>query len=229
MDVDKVFYHYRSNRGRYTLSTNRDTQRNYLFEAYNKIYEYIRQKKDRRLLLRSFYNDVIDHLNVYLDDPGYDMLFDSLRNVFMEKWRMLGQEIPKELSCINRVYYKNILSNNKKSNLQDICMLARVEFVREISHEGCSIWGTGEMGNALLEELSKTDIKIQHVFDSAPDKWGKNINGFVVENFNEVQADRIIITTPKFYDEIVSSIGACACKTYNLEQQIWMIPNDEKA
>lgn len=80
------------------------------------------------------------------------------------------------------------------------------------------------MGSELLEEISAAGISIQHVFDSAQDKWGREIHGYVVENFNEVQADHIIITTPKFYDEIVQLIGDRADNIYNLEQQIWMIP-----
>lgn len=103
-------------------------------------------------------------------------------------------------------------------------MQARVEFVRSLSYKGCSIWGTGKMGSELLEEISAAGISIQHVFDSAQDKWGREIHGYVVENFNEVQADHIIITTPKFYDEIVQLIGDRADNIYNLEQQIWMIP-----
>ncbi|MBD5489838.1 MAG: glycosyltransferase family 2 protein [Lachnospiraceae bacterium] len=225
--VDKVFYHYRSNRGRHTLSTERDTKKNYLFVAYHKIYEYIRQKEDNLPLLKSFYNDVITNLNIYLGDPGYDVLFDSLRNVYFEKWGMLGHEIPGKLSCINRAYYKNILDNNKNISLQDIYMQARVEFMRELSYKGCSVWGTGQMGKALLEEISKTDINIQHVFDSAQDKWGRQVCGFVVENFSEVHAEHIVITTPKFYDEIVKSIEERADHIYNLEQQIWLIPEEE--
>lgn len=226
--VDKVFYHYRSNRGRHTLSTDRDTRKNYLFEAYDKIYEYIIQREDRHFLLKSFYNDVIDNLNVYQGDPSYSVLWDTLRNVYLEKWRMTGAEIEGKLSCLNRVFYRNIHDNNRSINLQDIYLQAKVEFVRALSHKGCSIWGTGEIGSALLEEISKTDISIQHVFDSAPDKWGRKILGYMVENFNKVQADHIIVTTPKYYDEIAESIGSRAGNIYNLEQQIWLIPNEEK-
>ena len=226
--VDKVLYHYRSNKGRHTLSTERDTKKNYLLAAYNKMYEYIRQKKDNLPLLRSFYNDVITNVNLYLGEPVYDLLFDSLRNVYLEKWGMMGHEILGELSCINRAYYKNILSNNRNSNLKDIYMQARVEFVRLLSYKGCSVWGTGEMGSTLLEKTSEAGIGIQHVFDSAQDKWGREIHGYVVENFNEVQADHIIITTFKFYDEIVKVIGDQADNIYNLEEQIWLIPETER-
>ncbi len=223
--VDKVFYHYRSNKGRHTLSTDRDTRKSYLFAAYDKIYEHIKLKKNNLLLVRSFYNDVITNLNIYLGDPGYDVLFDSLRNVYLQKWGMQENEIIGELSSINRVFYKNIISGNKNINLQEIYIQAKVEFVRNLSCKGCSVWGIGEIGSALLKEISKTDINIQHVFDSAQDKWGKKIYGYVVENFNNVQADHIVITTPQFFDEIVERIGSNVSNIYNLEKQIWLIPD----
>lgn len=222
--VDKVFYHYRSNRGRHTISTDRDKKKNYLYEAYDKIFEYIKDTKEEQLLRRSFYNDIINNLNVYQGSPGYNALLDVLQDVYLEKWGMNTPEIKEGLSCVNRIFYENILSNNRNINLQDIYMQAKVECVRVLSHKGCSIWGVGEMGSALLERIAQTDIKIQHVFDSAQDKWGREIHGYVVENFNETQMDHVIVTTSKYYNEIVKLIGNRTDNIYNLDEQIWLIP-----
>ena len=223
--VDKVFYHYRSNKGRHTLSTDGELKKSYLLEAFDKIYEYIRHKEDNLLLLRSFYNDVLDGIKVYLECPVYNTFIDMLWNVYFDKWEMLRPEVMEELSCINRVFYKCILNKSGNINLQDMYIQAKVEFVRILSHRGCSIWGTGKMGCELLKEISKTDIKVQHVFDSAQDNWGKKIYGYVVENFSEVQADDIIISTPRFYNEIAESIHKRAKNIYNLDEQIWLIPD----
>lgn len=222
--VDKIFYHYRSNRGRHTISTDRDKKKNYLYVAYDKIFEYINGTEEAQLLRRSFYNDVIDNLNVYQGSYGYNALLEMLQDVYLSKWGMQPPKIEDELSCINRIFYKNILSNNRKINLPDIYMQAKVECIRELSHKGCSIWGVGTMGSVLLEKIAETDINIQHVFDSAPDKWGRKMHGYVVENFNEIQADHIIVTTSKYYDEIVKLIGNRATNIYNLDEQIWLIP-----
>ena len=46
-----------------------------------------------------------------------------------------------------------------------------------------------------------------------------------MENFNNVQADHIVITTPQFFDEIVERIGSNVSNIYNLEKQIWLIPD----
>lgn len=221
--IDKILYHYRSNKDRLTLTTVGDLKRNYILEALDKVYEYIKCREDSVHLLSSFYNDIFMNLNVYLDSPVYDALVDKLRDIYFDKWKISEHAIMEQLCCVNRVIYKNVLSNNKSINKQDIYMQAKVEFVKVLSHRGCSVWGTGEKGRALLKIISKTDIKIQHVFDSAADKWGKKIYGYLIENFDEVQADHIIITTPGFYDEIVKLIGKRANNVYNLENQIWLI------
>lgn len=223
--VDKVFYHYRGNKNRKTLSTDRDMKINYIFQAMDNVYDYIKDKETNCLLKRSFYNAVLFNLSVYLECPVYNTLFDALRNNYFDKWSMYRHEIMEELSYINKVFYQNILDNKKDVSRQECYMQAKVEFVRALSKKGCSIWGTGSMGSPLLENLAGTDIKIQHVFDSAQDKWGKKIHGYIVENYNEVQADHIIITTSIFYEEIKGLIQKSANNIYNLEQQIWLVPD----
>lgn len=222
--VDKVLYHHRGNKDRHTLSTDRDTKRNYLLEAYDEIFKYVSHKKDRQFLLSSFYNDVLANFAIYLGSSVYNSLFDMLTSVYLEKWEMLKDGIERKLSGINRILYRVILDNNRNVNFQDIYMQAKIEFVKELSSKGCSIWGAGEMGRKLLEEIAKKGIVIQHVFDSAEDKWGEKIHGYVIENYNEVQADYIVVSTPQFYSEIVKTISGQAENIYNLEEQIWLIP-----
>lgn len=222
--VDRVLWHYRSNRGREAISTGRDFKKNYIWEACDEIFEYIKNQGDKELLLRSFYNYVLSNLNVYLDCPVYRALFDTLRNIYMDKWGMQEPEIVGKLSYINRIYYQNIISNNREFDSSNLMMQAKVEFVRVLSQVGCSIWGAGIRGSMLLEEVSKADIKIQHVLDSAQAKWGKIVQGYRIENFDEVQTDHIIITTPQFHNEIVKRVESRTVSTYNLEQQVWVIP-----
>lgn len=222
--VDKAFYHYRSNKNRRTLSTDGDLIKNYIFQVLDVVYCYIKGRDDASFLLNSFYNKVFFELSVYMECPVYSMLFDTLRNIYLYKWGMDKSEIIDELSYVNRVIYKNILNNKKDINRRSCYMQAKVEFVKDLSKRGCSIWGAGGMGNVLLEEISKAEVKVQHVFDSAQNKWGKKIHGYVVEDFNKVQADHVIIAVPQFYDEIVKSLGNQVAHVYNLENQIWMIP-----
>lgn len=225
--IDKAFYHYRSNKNRETLSTNADLKENYIFHVLDRIYDYIKNKEENSFILRSFYNKVLDDLRVYVGYPVYNTLFDALLNTYFHKWRMCKYEIIDELSYINRVFYRYILKNKKDIDQSDLCMQAKVEFIRDLSQKGCSIWGTGEMGSALLEEISRVGINIQHVFDSAQDKLGRKIHGYVVENFKEVQADYIIVTAPRFFDEIANLIKKHVDHIYNLEKQIWLIPDQD--
>lgn len=222
--VDKALWYYRNSRGRNTISTDRNLKKNYIFEACDRVYEYIKSKGNNLLLLRSFYNVVLDNFAFCMDFPIYDSIFDVFRNVYLDKWGMGRDEIVRELSYINRIYYRNIMNNNRELDRQNVYIQAKLEFVRVLSHKGCSIWGAGLLGNELLEQVSGANIEIQHVFDSAQDKWGKKIHGYIIENFEEVQADNIIITTPNFYNEIAKQIKRSAENIYNLEQQIWLVP-----
>lgn len=222
--VDKALWYYRSSSGRNTISTDRNRKHTYILEACDKVYEYIKLKGSNFLLLRSFYNLVLDNFAFCMDFPIYDTIFVALRDIYLNKWGMEGDEIVRELTFINRIYYRNIMNNNKELDRQSVYMQAKLEFVRVLSHRGCSIWGAGLMGNELLEQISNSNLEIQHVFDSAQDKWGKKIQGYIIENFEEVQAENIIVSASNFYNEIKGQIKKRAGNVYNLEQQIWLVP-----
>lgn len=222
--VDKVFVHYRSNKGRRTLSTMRNLKKNYIFEAFDKVYDYI-LGKNNKYLRRSFYNSVFSNVFDYINKPIYPFIIDSLRETYFEKWGMHSKNVINELSCINKVLYKTILNTNREIDIRELNKQAKIEFIRMMSQKGCSIWGTGIYGCELLGQISNTDIQIQHVFDSSKEKWGKKICGYMIENFEETKADNIIVTTPKYYDEIREQIGNRAENILNIEQQIIMIPS----
>lgn len=222
--VDKVFWHYRSDKGRNTLSSERNLKRNYVLEAYDKIYEYILCQKNSRNLVCSFYNDICSHVYLYLNQPVSSYLIVMLKNVYFEKWGMYERNVYNELNWINRIIYERLLSDNGANSFNHLVMQAKINFIEKISQSGCSIWGTGLLGSELLQKISQTDIKIQHVFDSSHDKWGKEIYGYFIENFDEIEVDNIIVTTPKYFDEIREQIGKRAKNIYNLEQEIWRIP-----
>lgn len=223
--VDKVLIHYRSDVGRKTLTTERNKRKSYIFEAYAKVYCYILKRKDKHLLLKSFYNDVCSSILYYLNKPVGNYLIDLLRDKYINEWEMYEHSIENDLSYVNRILLREIMSGNQNICKQDIIMMAKVEFVRSISEEECAIWGTGLLGEELLEKISSTDIKIKHVFDSAQDKWGKRLHGYLIENFTEAKVENIIVTTPQYYDAIRRQIENRAINIYNLEEKIWEIPD----
>ncbi len=225
--IEKVLIHYRSSKGRPTLSADRMYGDNYVFAACDKVFDYIKHKKNRIHLLKSFYNNVFYCLYSYLGYEIYDTLFDALRNIYLDRWDMKRADIVSQLNYINRIFYKNIFDNKKEKNVQKIFMQARIEFIRELSPDGCSIWGAGFLGSNLLKEISNTDIKIQHVYDSSPDKWGKTIYGYQVEKGGNMQSDHMIVSTPQYFDDIKKQMGSSVKHVYNLELQIWKIPCEE--
>lgn len=222
--IDKVFLHYRSGKGRKTLSTERNEKKNFIFEACDKLYEYILSQDKNKYLLRSFYNEVFYSIYVYSETKVLSSIIQSLKNKYFIKWGLDKIIINDELNFVNRVIYDNMMNNYCEISKKDISIQAKIEFVRMLSPKGCSIWGTGKLGCELLMKTSQTDIRIQHVFDSSKDKWGNIIYGYAIENFEEIQADNIIITTPQFFDEIKKQIENRAMNIYNLEEEIWKIP-----
>lgn len=222
--VDQAFLYYRSGKGRVTISTDRNSKQAHILEACDKVYEYIHKHGNNQLLLRSFYNAVLENVRSYSDYDTYEAVCSLLRDIYLRKWGMKDKAIERELSFINRVYYKNILNGSTSVDWQSISMQAELEFIRVLSHYGCSIWGAGLKGKNLLQHISDDGIEIQHVFDSAPDKWGQEIQGYIIENFDKADADNIVVTTPRFYSEISDQLKGRVKNIYNLEQQIWYIP-----
>lgn len=224
--VDEVLYHYRSDKGRKRLTTDRNERKNYILEACDQIFKYI-QNKNNECLLNSFYNDVFWNLYVYFDTIIYHKIFESLKDTYLEAWEMRQKDISERLSYLNRVIYQNVLHGNMENDRKKVLMEAKIDFVREIAKKGCAIWGTGLRGVDLLEAISGTDIKIQHVYDSDSHKWGTTVAGYLIEEPEHIESDNIIITAPKYFDDIKNQINDGTKNIYNLEEQIWRIPCQE--
>lgn len=222
--VDKVFLHYRSDKGRTTLSTLRNRKKCYIWEACDEVYKYILSDKGNVKFLQSFYNDILFNIFVYLKSPLFDSLIDELQHKYFRKWGMIGRQIEDKLSYINKVIFRKLLANDRNIEYDELSKLAKMEFVKDISKKGCSIWGTGRQGKQLFNDLEGMDIRFRHVFDSAENKIGLNFYGYTIENFEIGQEDNIIITTPLYFEEIKNKIGYRAKQIYNLEKDIWKIP-----
>lgn len=224
--ADQALYHYRGNRDRQTLSTDRDSKKNFVFAALDKVYDYIQCREYHSRLMRSFYNMVLFNLGEYRGYSVYDMLFDELRDRYFHKWGMYESNIVQGLSYVNRILYKKVLNNDKEIDRQSWCMQAKVALVSNLAEQGCSVWGVGNMGNVLLEETARAGIRLEHVFDSNPDKRGSEIHGYVVESYHGIKLGHVAVTTSRFYDEIAGMIGNKADKIHNIDEQIWLIPEE---
>ena len=224
--ADQALYHYRGNRDRQTLSTDRDSKKNFVFAALDKVYDYIQCREYHSRIMRSFYNMVLFNLGEYRGYSVYDMLFDELRDRYFHKWGMYESNIVQELSYVNRILYKKVLNNDKEIDRQSWCMQAKVALVSNLAEQGCSVWGVGNMGNVLLEETARAGIRFEHVFDSNPDKRGSEIHGYVVESYHGIKLGHVVVTASRFYDEIAGMIGNKADKIHNIDEQIWLIPEE---
>lgn len=221
--VDKVLLHYRSNRGRVTLSTYRREKRSYSLEAFDKIYEYIVSEGKNEKFLQSFYNAVIGNLLGFSVTPLSDYLVEQFMNKYLDKWGMRVGKIENKLSCVNKIVYRKLLNKERKIGGQEIYRCAKLELVKSVAEKGGSIWGTGQQGEELFKEIEGMNIRFRHVFDSNANKWGIEFHGYCIENFDEVKADYIIVTTSLYFDEIKARIGNRAEHVYNLHTDMWKI------
>ena len=219
--LEKALVYYRSPEGRHSLSTNRNKSRAYVLEAFDKVYNYISFKKDNTELLVSFYNAVIAEIFGYWDYPILDLLVEQFLNTYVNKWKMNDrQKMCSLFSKINRNIYFRIMENNLKETREDILVKERVEVVKKIAEKGCSIWGVGQLGSSLLGAISKAGITINNVYDTSEDMIGKKIGGYIVKAFDGYEKN-MIITTPKYFDEISKAIRGKVENIYNLEKCIW--------
>lgn len=221
--LDEVLVHYRSSQGRNSLSEERKYKKNYVWEAYDKLYQYIMKKDDNKELKQSFYNRVCSVIPNLIGNALYENLYYDLCNIYLEKWGMYNRDIQKELSYFNREIYTALQSEVSLVDGNLIRMRAKEKFICDMAGKRkCSIWGCGNLGCQILNKLDSFNIDIQHIYDSDPRKWGFEIAGRFVEEFKEEWVDCIIVTSPQYYDEIKNVIGNRAGSVYDLEKEIFL-------
>ena len=221
--VDRVLFYYRGNNGRKTLSTDQKENKNYILEAYDGFYQYLSLKDDQELK-QSFYNRVCRDICIMYGAKLYQQLFKDLRNIYFNRWEMQRSSVLEELSYFNREIYKRICLNDLNLNRENLILQAEGNFIKDaIKTELCSLWGCGYKGEKLLEELEINKVEVKHIYDSDSGKWGKLVNGKIVEEFEGCKEDSIIVTTPQYYKEIKNQINNSNINVYNLEEEIFLI------
>lgn len=222
--IDKVLGHQRSNKERKTLSTDRDFNKSYVYEAYNKVYEYIAERNNGDLMV-TFYNQVLFVVFMYIGRPVCSQMVDELRNKYLKKWKMdYEHSIVDKLCYVNRCVYEGICHDDLIFDTEQIIMRARLGMVNYLSKQGCSIWGVGEKGRRLLEASVQSGISIRHLYDSDKNKIGKKLYSYSIEKYGHGDEQNIIITAPDYFEEIKALINENTTNAYNLEKEIWDIP-----
>lgn len=65
----------------------------------------------------------------------------------------------------------------------------------------CSLFGTGAIARQCCELLSRTSIKIEHIYDNDRNKQGKEFWGTVVEDPDYIKQDEIVIIGTTIYED----------------------------
>lgn len=221
--LDEVLVHYRSCKGRNSLSTEQKYKKNYVWEAYDKLYRYIMDKEDNKELKQSFYNRVCDAIPNLIGNALYVDLYYDLHSIYLEKWGMHNKDISEELSYFNREVYLGLQTEIPFVDENLLRIRAKEKFICDMAKKRkCSIWGCGNLGCQILNRLDFVNVDIQHIFDSDSRKWGLEIAGKFVEEFKEEWVDCIIVTSPQHYGEIKNIIGNRAGSVYDLEKEIFL-------
>lgn len=219
--VDEILVHYRNSNGRNVLSEGRKKIRSYIWEAFDQVFQYIDQKDDNRELKKSFYNRVCNSILRLKGSVLYEKLYKNLRDIYFIRWEMYS-DIKNELSYFNQEIYSKLCIGDLSMDKNSFVMQAKKHFIQHMAKKGnCSIWGCGYWGSKLLEKMDIAANGICHLFDSDPNKWGTDIAGKTVENFEEEWVEHIIVTSTKYYEEIKKQIGSRAGHVYDLENEIF--------
>lgn len=221
--VDQILVHYRMQTGGNTQTTMMHNKKSYVWEVLDAIFERIKKKENNSDLKQSFYNCVCKNIYNAKASSIYNRIFDDLYEIYFEKWNMLSDEVLEKLSYFNQEVYKKVHIHNMLMDYSEMIMCAKMRFIANMQKKGtCGIWGCGYQGQTILEKLSKTDIHIQHIFDSDKNKWGMKIFGYVVDQYMGNEIESIIVTSPKYYKEIKNQIEGSVKKIYNLEEAIFI-------
>ena len=79
-----------------------------------------------------------------------------------------------------------------------------VEYFHKNGYKSIAIYGIGELGNRLVEELKNSDIKIKYVLDKKQEYANTDLPVLAIE---EAEAVDVIVVTPIFaYDEIEEAL-----------------------
>lgn len=223
--VDRKLVHYRVAQGRDTISTNQEDgiKENYLWEAFDKTYQYICDREDSGELKKSFYHRLCYAIYGRVGYGVYEKLFHCLRDVYFDKWGMWDIDIQKELSYFNREVYKKLRKGELDMCIDTMTVQAKIKCVQDLLSKGCcSVWGCGYQGHRLLESIGQFGVKIKDIYDSDPNKWGTVLMGKTIKEYEGEWSDFIVITCSQYYEEIREQIGSRAGRVIDLEKEIFM-------
>lgn len=95
------------------------------------------------------------------------------------------------------------------------------QLLKERGINNIAIYGMGEIGKRLYEELKKSDIDVKYGIDNNPNKNNINIDVIALSD-NLPKVDAIIVTAVFDYDVIYSNIRSyCDTKIISLEDIIF--------
>lgn len=119
-----------------------------------------------------------------------------------------------------RLYYNTLnqwlILKQKNRNLS--------EYFKEKNYSRIAIYGLGELGNRLIEELMDTEIEVAYGVDKNIDNTFCGINAYTLEDIDNASKDiDVFVVTPIFaFDEVSDMLrGKVNCDIVSLEDIIF--------
>lgn len=133
---------------------------------------------------------------------GTNIIVGILTYIFIDKKEKRIVEAANKKVQKFKQYYQ--LSNqwlyikNEKRNI--------IDNIKEKGYKSIAIYGMGELGNRLYEELRESEIQIKYVIDRYPESNFPDLK-FVELNSNIEQVDAIIVTPIYDFEKIKKEIN----------------------
>lgn len=100
------------------------------------------------------------------------------------------------------------------------------EYFKEKNYNKIAVYGLGEMGGRLIDELNDTEIEVVYGIDKETDNVFCDIKAYSLDDIDEIadQVDVIIVTAVFAYDEIAEKLREkIDCDIISLEDVVFEI------
>lgn len=100
------------------------------------------------------------------------------------------------------------------------------EYFKRMKYNRIAIYGLGELGNRLIDELKDTETEVVYGVDKKIDNTFVSVPAFVLEEISNTTEDiDVLVVTPIFaYDEVVDELkNKVNCRIISLEDVVFDI------
>lgn len=154
----------------------------------------------------------------FLQQEGISTLINLDSNCYHKVDRYMQSLIEKfQNSDFHSMWYRyeNTLSYYLNNHVDKVISLIQFYHNKEMQ---IALWGAGENGSAFIGFLKENHLEIDAIVDKDQKKWGKEIEGYVVQNPEKVlkKVQVVLFSTFSIYSEVAPELEACNVKAIEI-------------